>query len=88
MSDWVEVCGYESIYPDTGVCALVGDRQVAGARLTLRLVTGMNQACGTKVTPWEVDKTKPKGMRKFRPPTIKNDGNTNAMPTRVAPRMR
>jgi len=33
MSDWVEVCGYESIYPDTGVCALVGDRQVAVFRL-------------------------------------------------------
>lgn len=35
--------------------------QGAGARLTLRLVTGTNHACGTKVTPWEVDKTKPAG---------------------------
>jgi hypothetical protein len=44
-------------------------------RLTLQLVTGTNQACGTKVTPWIVDKTKPRGQgRKFRPPAIKNDG--------------
>jgi hypothetical protein len=48
--------------------------QGAGARLTLRLVTGTNQACGTKVTPWEVDKTKPPGQRKTRPPEINNDG--------------
>jgi hypothetical protein len=48
--------------------------QGAGARLTLRLVTGSNQACGTKVTPWVVDKDKPKGQRKFRPPAINNDG--------------
>ena len=27
--------------------------QGKGARLTLRLVTGRNQSCGTKVTPWE-----------------------------------
>jgi hypothetical protein len=46
----------------------------AGARLTLQLVTATNQACGTKVTPWIVDKSKPKGQRKFRPPSIKNDG--------------
>jgi hypothetical protein len=48
--------------------------QGAGARLTLRLVTGMNRACGTKVTPWVVDKDKPKGQRKYRPPAINNDG--------------
>lgn len=48
--------------------------QGAGARLTLRLVTGTNHACGTKVTPWEVDKTKPAGQRKYRPPSIHNDG--------------
>jgi hypothetical protein len=48
--------------------------QGAGARLSLRLVTAANQSCGKKVTPWEVDKSKPKGRRKFRPPTIKNDG--------------
>jgi len=47
----------------------------SGARLTLQLVTATNQACGTKVTPWIVDKTKPRGQgRKFRPPAIKNDG--------------
>jgi hypothetical protein len=46
----------------------------AGSRLTLRLVTGMNQSCGTKVTPWIVDKEKPRGQRKFRPPSIRNDG--------------
>jgi hypothetical protein len=50
--------------------------QGAGARLTLQLVTATNQACGTKITPWVVDKTKPKGEpgRKFRPPALKNDG--------------
>jgi hypothetical protein len=49
--------------------------QGSGARLTLQLVTDKNQACGTKVTPWVVDKTKPKGEgRKFRPTSIKNDG--------------
>jgi hypothetical protein len=48
--------------------------QGAGARLTLRLVTGTNHACGTKVTPWEVDKSKPPGQRKTRPPEINNDG--------------
>lgn len=46
----------------------------SGARLTLQLVTATNQACGTKVTPWIVDKSKPKGQRKFRPTSIKNDG--------------
>ena len=49
--------------------------QGSGARLTLQLVTGTNQARGTKVTPWIVDKTKPRGQgRKFRPPAIKSDG--------------
>lgn len=49
--------------------------QGAGARITLQLVTATNQACGTKVTPWIVDKTKERGKgRKFRPPSIKNDG--------------
>jgi hypothetical protein len=38
-------------------------------------MTGKNQACGTKVTPWVVDKTKPRGEgRKFRPTSIRNDG--------------
>jgi nitrite reductase (NADH) small subunit len=34
MSDWVEVCGYDDIYPDTGVCALIEGRQVAIFRLS------------------------------------------------------
>ena len=34
MSDWVEVCNYEAIYPDTGVCALIEGRQVAIFRLS------------------------------------------------------
>jgi hypothetical protein len=51
----------------------------SGARLTLQLVTDKNQACGTKVTPWVVDKTKPRGEgRKFRPTSIKNDGTRYA----------
>jgi nitrite reductase (NADH) small subunit len=33
-SDWVEVCRYDAIYPDTGVCALIDGRQVALFRLT------------------------------------------------------
>ena len=49
--------------------------QGSGARLTLQLVTADNQACGTKITPWVVDKSKPRGEgRKFRPTSIKNDG--------------
>jgi hypothetical protein len=49
--------------------------QGGGARLTVQLVTAKNQACGTKITPWVVDKTKPKGEgRKYRPTSIKNDG--------------
>ena len=34
MNDWVEICSYGSIYPDTGVCALVDGRQVAVYRLS------------------------------------------------------
>jgi nitrite reductase (NADH) small subunit len=34
MADWVEVCQYEAIYPDTGVCALIDGRQVAIFRLS------------------------------------------------------
>jgi nitrite reductase (NADH) small subunit len=33
MTGWVEVCAYDAIYPDTGVCALVDGRQVAVFRL-------------------------------------------------------
>ena len=47
----------------------------SGARITFQLVTATNQACGTKITPWVVDKSKPKGEgRKFRPTSIRNDG--------------
>ena len=53
--------------------------QGSGCRLTLQLVTDKNQACGTKVTPWVVDKTKPRGEgRKFRPTSIRNDGTRYA----------
>ena len=34
MSNWVEVCTYDAIYPDTGVCALIDGRQVAIFRLS------------------------------------------------------
>jgi hypothetical protein len=59
----------------------------SGARLTLQLVTDKNQSCGTKVTPWMVDKSKPRGEgRKYRPTSIQNDGtkytwNLNYDPT-------
>lgn len=29
MSKWIKVCNLESVFPSTGVCALVGDKQVA-----------------------------------------------------------
>lgn len=29
MSNWIQVCKLENIYPATGVCALVADKQVA-----------------------------------------------------------
>ena len=35
----------------------------SGCRLTLQLVTDKNQACGTKVTPWVVDKTQTERRR-------------------------
>jgi len=34
MSRWVEVCDYDAIYPDTGVCALIDGHQVAVFRLS------------------------------------------------------
>ncbi len=34
ISEWVAVCKLSDIVPDTGVCALVGGRQVAVFRLT------------------------------------------------------
>ena len=33
MSEWVAVCGLEDIVPNTGMCALVGERQIAVFRL-------------------------------------------------------
>ena len=33
MSAWVAVCRLEDIVPNTGVCALVGERQIAVFRL-------------------------------------------------------
>lgn len=33
-ADWIEICTYDSIYPDTGVCALIDGRQVAIFRLS------------------------------------------------------
>jgi nitrite reductase (NADH) small subunit len=32
--DWIEICRYDAIYPDTGVCALIDGRQVAIFRLS------------------------------------------------------
>jgi nitrite reductase (NADH) small subunit len=52
MTDWVEVCGYESIYPDTGVCALIGGRQVAVFRLSdgsLHAVSNFDPFSGANV---------------------------------------
>jgi hypothetical protein len=47
----------------------------SGGRITLQLVTASNQACGTKVTPWVVDKTKTRAEgRKYRPTEVRNDG--------------
>ena len=52
MSDWVEVCGYDDIYPDTGVCALIEGRQVAIFRLadgTLHAVSNYDPFSGANV---------------------------------------
>ena len=29
MSDWIDVCGFDDLQPNSGVCALVEDKQVA-----------------------------------------------------------
>jgi nitrite reductase (NADH) small subunit len=50
--DWVGVCRYDAIYPDTGVCALVGGRQVAIFRLsdgTLYAVSNLDPFSGANV---------------------------------------
>ncbi|HZQ80176.1 MAG TPA: nitrite reductase small subunit NirD [Acidimicrobiia bacterium] len=52
MTEWVEACAYESIYPDTGVCALVGGRQVAVFRLadgTLHALSNNDPFSGANV---------------------------------------
>ncbi len=52
MTDWVEVCRYEAIYPDTGVCALIQGLQVAIFRLsdgTLHAVSNYDPFSGANV---------------------------------------
>ena len=52
MTDWVRICDYEAIYPDTGVCALVDGRQVAVFRLsdgTLHAVSNHDPFSGANV---------------------------------------
>ncbi len=52
MTNWVEVCSYESIYPDTGVCALIQGRQVAVFRLsdgTLHALSNYDPFSGANV---------------------------------------
>ncbi len=52
MNDWVEICSYDAIYPDTGVCALVDGRQVAVYRLsdgTLHAVSNFDPFSGANV---------------------------------------
>ncbi len=52
MTDWVRICDYEAIYPDTGICALVDGRQVAVFRLsdgTLHAVSNHDPFSGANV---------------------------------------
>ncbi len=52
MNDWVEICPYDAIYPDTGVCALIEGRQVAVFRLsegTLYAVSNRDPFSGANV---------------------------------------
>jgi nitrite reductase (NADH) small subunit len=52
MTGWVEVCDYDAIYPDTGVCALIDGRQVAIFRLsdgTLHAVSNHDPFSGANV---------------------------------------
>jgi nitrite reductase (NADH) small subunit len=49
---WVEICTYDAIYPDTGVCALIDGRQVAVFRLsdgTLHAVSNHDPFSGANV---------------------------------------
>jgi nitrite reductase (NADH) small subunit len=52
VTDWVQICDYDAIYPDTGVCALVDGRQVAVFRLsdgTLHAVSNHDPFSGANV---------------------------------------
>jgi nitrite reductase (NADH) small subunit len=52
VTDWVRICDYDAIYPDTGVCALVDGRQVAVFRLsdgTLHAVSNSDPFSGANV---------------------------------------
>jgi nitrite reductase (NADH) small subunit len=52
MAGWVEICAYDAIYPDTGVCALIDGRQVAVFRLadgTLYAVSNYDPFSGANV---------------------------------------
>jgi nitrite reductase (NADH) small subunit len=52
MTGWIEICPYDAIYPDTGVCALVEGRQVAVFRLsdgTLYAVSNHDPFSGANV---------------------------------------
>jgi nitrite reductase (NADH) small subunit len=52
VTDWVQICEYDAIYPDTGVCALVDGRQVAVFRLsdgTLHAVSNHDPFSGANV---------------------------------------
>ena len=51
-ADWVEICPYDAIYPDTGVGALIAGRQVAVFRLsdgTLHAVSNFDPFSGANV---------------------------------------
>jgi nitrite reductase (NADH) small subunit len=52
VTDWVQICEYDAIYPDTGVCALIDGRQVAVFRLsdgTLHAVSNHDPFSGANV---------------------------------------
>jgi nitrite reductase (NADH) small subunit len=52
VTGWIRICDYEAIYPDTGICALVGGRQVAVFRLrdgTLHAVSNQDPFSGANV---------------------------------------
>lgn len=80
---------FNSAQPGGGRQSTLGlhfDGEGGGARLALNLVTAQNQSCGTKVTPWIVDNTKPADQRRFRPTSIRNDGTRYAWTLEYDPR--